>query len=90
MLRKRLRKPRSFWVMNGRTDDWWIKMLTEDIPDTILEKNLLYEQSNIFRIGRNSKTNDEARYELPELSIFINGEKNCSRFVLLERRDRCR
>ena len=28
--------------MNGRTDDWWIKMLTEDIPNTIWKKKNFY------------------------------------------------
>ena len=41
------------------------------------KKTLSYGQNNIFRIGRNSKTNEKSRYEFPELSIFINGEKNC-------------
>ena len=36
--------------MNGRTDDCWIKMLTEDIPDTILEKNFCIDKVIFFEL----------------------------------------
>ena len=36
--------------MNGRTDDWWIKMLTEDIPDTIWKKNFRMNKITFFEL----------------------------------------
>ena len=49
--------------MNGRTDYWWIKMFTEDIPDTIWKKNCrmnkitFFELAEILRPMINSDTN---------------------------------
>ena len=36
--------------MNGRTDDWWIKMLTEDIPDTIWKNNFRMDKITFFEL----------------------------------------
>ena len=33
------RKPRSVWVINGRTDQWWQNMIGEDVPDWCWRKN---------------------------------------------------
>ena len=33
------RKRRSVWVINGRTDQWWQKMIGEDVPNWCWKKN---------------------------------------------------
>ena len=33
------RKPRSLWVINGRTDQWWQNMIGEDVPEWCWRKN---------------------------------------------------
>ena len=40
------RKKRSVWVVNGRTDEWWQKMIRENVPEWTWRKN--------FRMSQNS------------------------------------
>ena len=37
--RRILRRPRSTWVANGRTDQWWQNMLGADVPEYCWKKN---------------------------------------------------
>ena len=45
-----------------------------------MEKNFRMDKITFEVLARNSKINDKSRYEFPELSTFINVEKNA--FVL--------
>ena len=38
-VRRLCRKPRSVWVANGRTDQWWRNMARTDVPASLWKKN---------------------------------------------------
>ena len=83
---KRLQKPRSFGVMNGRTKDWWIKMLTEDITDTIWKKNpFCMEKITFFELVEILRPMVSADTNSPNYRSLSTDKKICSCFVLLER-----
>jgi hypothetical protein len=49
-LRRLCRKPRTIWVANGRTDQWWTNLLREDIPPDTWKKNLRMSKECFYNL----------------------------------------
>ncbi|XP_046853992.1 putative nuclease HARBI1 [Xenia sp. Carnegie-2017] len=50
MLRRLCRKPRSTWVVFGRTDQWWRNLISENALSISWKKNLRMSKENFYRL----------------------------------------
>ncbi|CAB4040179.1 Hypothetical predicted protein, partial [Paramuricea clavata] len=47
-IRQFCRKPRSVWVVNGKTDKWWENIVNGNVPDSVWKKNFRMSQLSVF------------------------------------------
>ena len=49
--RRILRKARTVWVVKGRTEEWWLNMLGEDVPEFCWRKNFRLSRQSFFALA---------------------------------------
>ena len=47
-VRRLCRKPRSTWVVKGRTDKWWENIVNGNAPDTVWKKNVRMSKQSFY------------------------------------------
>ena len=47
-VRRLCRKPRSTWVVKGRTDKWWENIVNGNAPDTVWKKNFRMSKQSFY------------------------------------------
>ncbi len=48
--RRLCRKPRSTWIVNGRTDKWWENIVNGDAPDSVWKKNFRMSKQSFYNL----------------------------------------
>jgi hypothetical protein len=49
-IRQLCRKPRSIWVVNGRTDKWWENIVNGNVPDSVWKKNFQMSKESFYNL----------------------------------------
>ena len=69
-----MRKKRSVWVANGRTEEWWSKMMGEDIPNSCWKKNFRMSKECFLELADNLRTTISPKGNSPNYR-FLSTEK---------------